>query len=85
MHTCLALCVVPATGSPCSLSFSDGGGYSGGGGASVGTVKDTKSGVKYFYKSAGTYKLDMLNAEYKGIKVNYYEIPVIVFAAGSCI
>ncbi len=59
-----------ATGNPnCKLETSSGAGYSGGGGASTGAAKDASSGAKYFYKSTGHWGLDMLTAEYKGIKV----------------
>ena len=35
-----------STGKPCKLSSTDGGGYSGGGGAATGAVKDTSTGTK---------------------------------------
>lgn len=54
--------------SACALEFTTGGGSAGGGGASTGAAKDTKTGAKYFYKSTGLWGLDMLLAEYKGIK-----------------
>lgn len=60
-----------ATGNPnCKLQAVSGGGYSGGGGASTGAAKDASTGAKYFYKSTGMWGLDMLMAEYKGIKVH---------------
>lgn len=54
--------------SACTLEPTTGGGSSGGGGASTGAAKDTKTGTKYFYKSTGHWGLEMLLAEYKGIK-----------------
>jgi hypothetical protein len=38
------------------------------GGASVGAAKDLNTGAMYFYKSTGHWGLDMLLAEYEGIK-----------------
>lgn len=66
-------CVRTATGNPnCKLQAASGGGYSGGGGASTGAAKDASTGAKYFYKSTGMWGLDMLMAEYKGIKVRVH-------------
>ncbi|CAN0018837.1 unnamed protein product, partial [Discosporangium mesarthrocarpum] len=44
------------------------GGYGGGGGSTVGTIKDKVKGNKYFYKNAGTWAADMLNAERAGLQ-----------------
>jgi len=57
--------------SACTLEPTTGGGSAGGGGASTGAAKDTKTGAKYFYKSTGHWGLEMLLAEYKGIKAMY--------------
>lgn len=54
--------------SACHLEATSGGGSAGGGGASTGAAKDTKTGAKYFYKATGHWGLEMLQAEYKGIK-----------------
>lgn len=53
-------------GTPVSLKPTSGGGYSGGGGASTSAVMDEK-GNKYFVKAASG-GLDMLKAEYLGVK-----------------
>ncbi|CAM9871758.1 unnamed protein product, partial [Hapterophycus canaliculatus] len=45
-----------------------GGGYGGGGGASVGTIDDTATGDKYFYKKAGPSGASMLEAERAGLQ-----------------
>jgi len=57
--------------SACILEPTTGGGSAGGGGASTGAAKDSKTGAKYFYKSTGHWGLEMLLAEYKGIKAMY--------------
>jgi fructosamine-3-kinase len=34
-------------------------------------VKDLDTGAKYFYKSTGSWGLDMLHAEYTGVKAMF--------------
>ena len=73
---------VAATNNPkCKLESTSGGGYSGGGGASTGAAKDAATGARYFYKSTGLWGLDMLMAEYKGIKVGM-TLPVPIACGG---
>ncbi|CAN0047191.1 unnamed protein product, partial [Ascophyllum nodosum] len=45
-----------------------GGGYGGGGGASVGTILDSTTGDKYFFKKAGPSGASMLEAERAGLQ-----------------
>jgi protein-ribulosamine 3-kinase len=56
-----------ALGRPVHLESANGGGYSGGGGASTSAVLDKDTGQKYFVKSA-INKGNMLKAEYLGVK-----------------
>ena len=56
-----------ALGKKVEFVSTSGGGGSGGGGATTGALVDTISGIKYFVKTARN-KLDMLRAEYLGIK-----------------
>eukprot|EP00638_Chattonella_subsalsa_P009737 CAMPEP_0117754968 /NCGR_PEP_ID=MMETSP0947-20121206/13164_1 /TAXON_ID=44440 /ORGANISM="Chattonella subsalsa, Strain CCMP2191" /LENGTH=339 /DNA_ID=CAMNT_0005574197 /DNA_START=139 /DNA_END=1158 /DNA_ORIENTATION=- len=55
------------TGENCNLEFGYAG-AGGGGGASVGTIKDSISGKQYFYKSTNLFGYEMLRAEFEGIK-----------------
>lgn len=56
-----------ALGRTVELAPSTGGGYSGGGGATTSALEDKETGTKYFLKSARN-GLDMLRAEYEGVK-----------------
>lgn len=56
-----------ALGEKVSLVATSGGGYSGGGGASTSALLDKETNNKYFLKSARN-GLDMLRAEYEGVK-----------------
>jgi hypothetical protein len=59
--------VTEALGRTVELVSTSGGGYSGGGGASTSALLDKATNTKYFLKSARG-GLDMLRAEYEGIK-----------------
>jgi len=56
-----------ATGQSCIIK-SGNSGFGGGGGASVGSLIDEVSGVRYFYKSGSLFSYEMLNAEFEGVK-----------------
>ena len=56
-----------ALGRQVEFESASGGGYGGGGGASTSAVVDKQTGTKYFVKSARG-GLDMLRAEYEGVK-----------------
>lgn len=57
-----------ALGKAVQLDPTTGGGASGGGGASTTAVVDSATGTRYFVKSATTDALNMLKAEYLGVK-----------------
>lgn len=63
----LSLAASEALGRAVDLVSTQGGGFSGGGGASTSAVSDRATGDRYFVKSARGGK-DMLKAEYLGVK-----------------
>jgi len=77
----MSTAVSEALGKPVTLVPTRGGGGSGGGGATTSAMVDKETGNKYFIKSARN-KLDMLMAEYLGVKAmsetNTIQVPTPV-------
>ena len=68
LYTAISHELSQALGRTVQVTPTSGGGASGGGGASTGLVQDPATGTNYFVKVASSSRLDMLQAEYRGVQ-----------------